>query len=44
MSGWLSIKFNNAFVFPDPELPINNILYRWSEYMATLDYVLFYFH
>ena len=30
MSGWLSIKFNNAFVFPDPEPPIINILYGWS--------------
>ena len=30
MSGWFSIKFNNAFVFPDPEPPIINILYGWS--------------
>ena len=22
MSGWFSIKFNNTFVFPDPEPPI----------------------
>ena len=28
MSGWLSIQFNNKFVFPDPEPPpIINILY-----------------
>ena len=27
MSGWFSIKFNNTFVFPDPEAPIINILY-----------------
>ena len=27
ISGWLLIKFNNAFVFPDPEPPIINILY-----------------
>ena len=27
----LFIKFNNAFVFPDPEPPIINILYGWSE-------------
>ena len=27
---WLSIKFSNAFVFPDLEPPIINILYRWS--------------
>ena len=30
MSGWFSITFNNKFVFPDPELPIINILYGWS--------------
>ena len=30
MSGWFSIKFNNAFVFPDPQPPIINILYGWS--------------
>ena len=30
MSGWFSIKFNNTFVFPDPEPPIINILYGWS--------------
>ena len=29
MSGWFSIKFNNKFVFPDPEPPIINILYGW---------------
>ena len=27
ISGWLFTKFNNAFVFPDPEPPIINILY-----------------
>ena len=27
---WLFIKFNNVFVFPDPEPPIINILYGWS--------------
>ena len=31
ISSWLFIKFNNAFVFPDPEPPIINILYGWSE-------------
>ena len=30
MSGWFSIKFNNKFVFLDPETPIINILYGWS--------------
>ena len=29
ISGCFSIKFSNTFVFPDPELPITNILYRW---------------
>ena len=28
--GWLFIKFNKAFVFPDTESPIINILYEWS--------------
>ena len=27
ISGWLFIKFNNAFVFLDPEPPIINIFY-----------------
>ena len=27
MSGWFPIKFNNTFVFPDPEPPIIDILY-----------------
>ena len=28
---WLNVsKFSNAFVFPDPEPPIINILYGWS--------------
>ena len=30
MSSWFFIKFNNTFVFSDPEPPINNILYGWS--------------
>ena len=30
MSGWFSIRFNNKFVFPDPESPIINIVYGWS--------------
>ena len=30
MSGWFSIKFNNAFVFPDPEPTIINIPYGLS--------------
>ena len=30
MSGYFSIKFNNTFVFPEPEPPIINILYGWS--------------
>ena len=27
ISGWLFIKFNNAFVSPNPAQPIINILY-----------------
>ena len=30
MSDWSSVKFSNAFVFPDPEPPIINTLYGWS--------------
>ena len=30
MCGWFSIKFNNKFVFPDPEPPIINIPYGLS--------------
>ena len=30
MSGWLFIKFDNAFVFPDLEPPIISILYGSS--------------
>ena len=30
VSSWLCIKFNNTFVFPDPEPPIISILYGWS--------------
>ena len=45
MSGWFSIKFNNKFVFPDPDSPIINILYGCDlEYMANFYYVWFYFH
>ena len=29
MSDWFSIKFNNKFVFPDPEPLIINIQYGW---------------
>ena len=29
MSGWFYIKFNNKFVFPDPDPPIINILCGW---------------
>ena len=36
MSCWLCIKFSNAFVFPDPEPPIINILYGWSEIYGQL--------
>ena len=32
MSGWFSIKFNNTFVFPDPEPRIINILYGCKQY------------
>ena len=30
ISGWLFIKFNNAFIFPDPEPPVISILYGQS--------------
>ena len=30
ISGCFSFKFNNTFVFPDPESPIINILYGLS--------------
>ena len=30
MPGWFSNKLDNAFVFPDPEHSIINILYGWS--------------
>ena len=30
ISGWLFIKFNNAFAFPNLETPIVNILYGQS--------------
>ena len=30
ISGCWFIRLNNEFVFPDPEPPIINILYRWS--------------
>ena len=29
--GWWIIRLNNELVFPDPELPIINILYELSE-------------
>ena len=36
ISGWLFIKFSNAFVFPDPKPPIINILYGWSRMYGHL--------
>ena len=31
MFGWLFSKFNNAFVFPDPEPPIiNMVIFRYG--------------
>ena len=30
MFSWVSIKFNNKFVFPDPEPPVINVLYGRS--------------
>ena len=43
MSGWFSIKFNNAFVFPDPEPPILLIFCMDDpEYIASFYYVQFY--
>ena len=45
ISGWLFIKFNNAFAFLDPEAPNLSILCIDDlEYMATLNYVLYYFN
>ena len=44
ISGWLFIKFNNAFVFPDPEPPIISILYGSGIYgHFKLCFVLFSF-
>ena len=45
ISGWLLIKSNNAFVFPDLEPPIINILYGWSGIYGhfQLCYILFSF-
>ena len=48
ISGWLFIKFNNAFVFPDPEPPIIGYLYGWSGMyghvkLCTVLFVLFSF-
>ena len=40
MSGWFSLKFNNKFVFTDPEPPIINILYGLSA-IYLLSLVLF---
>ena len=34
-SGSSFIRFNNKFVFPDPEPPIINILYGWSNLWPT---------
>ena len=44
-SGWLFIKYDNAFVSPDPEPSITSILYGWSEIYDhfKLCYVLFSF-
>ena len=36
ISGWLFIKFNKAFLFPDPEPLIISILYGWSAIMWPL--------
>ena len=44
MSGWLFIKFNNVFVFPDPESPIINIMYELSGIYDQLGLWLIYFH
>ena len=45
ISGWLLIKSNNAFVFPDLEPPIINIMYGWSGIYShfQLCYILFSF-
>ena len=46
MSGWLSIKFDNKCIFPDPGPPIINILYVWSGiyYYKRLLWVVMRFH
>ena len=44
MSSWFSIKFNNKFLFPDPEPPIINFYMDDLEYMANLYCDKFYFH
>ena len=44
MPGWLSINFSNAFVFPDPEPPVINILYGWSGMYGQLGLRFFYLH
>ena len=44
MSGWFSIKFNNASVFPDPESPIIDILYEWSGIYGQFYCAQFNFH
>ena len=44
ISDWLFIEFNNAFVFPDLELPIIIFCMDYVEYMATLNYALFCSH
>ena len=38
------MKFNNAFVFPDPKPPFLIFCMDDLEYAATLDYNLFFFN
>ena len=40
MFGSLFIRFNDAFIFPEPEPPIINIRYGWSGISCHLDCVL----
>ena len=46
ISGWLFIKFNNAFVFSDPKRPIISILNGWYGIYGDFKScsVFFYFH
>ena len=39
ISGWWLFGLSNAFVIPDPESPIINIIYGWLEYIAVFDCV-----